>query len=347
RRPAYALSILIILIGLLSLAVKGGPSLGIDFAGGIIMQVELDEQVDTGQLSSVLEPQQLPSLVVQRFSGQEGNHFLLRISDQGLAPAQAREAVQDSLEQAFGQDSFEILRLEMVGPKVGADLRESALKALFFALLFIAIYISGRFEQKWFVSAFMAAGLALGVYLLQLLAVPVGFLIAAAVLITLVLCWYLKLNYALGAVTALIHDMLIVVGIFSLLNREFDLSIVAALLTIIGYSLNDTIIVFDRIRENLRSKILPTLAETINKSINQTLSRTLITSGTTLLVVLALLFFGGGIINDFAFALTVGVLVGTYSSIYVASPVLLSFRPLEEDEEEEAESRTRPADQAG
>jgi preprotein translocase subunit SecF len=156
-------------------------------------------------------------------------------------------------------------------------------------------------------------------------------LIWAALIITLVLCWRLKLNYALGAVVALAHDVLIVVGLFSLMNKEFDLSIVAALLTIIGYSLNDTIIVFDRIRENLRGKISKSLAKTINISINQTLSRTLLTSGTTLLVVLSLYLFGGGVIHDFAFALLVGVFVGTYSSIFVASPILLGFKPRPEE----------------
>jgi preprotein translocase subunit SecF len=222
----------------------------------------------------------------------------------------------------------------MVGPKVGSDLRTKALQALFYAVLLIAIYISGRFEQRWWASAVMAAGLAGGVYGLQLIGLSMTWLIWAALAITLFLCWRLKLNYALGAVVALAHDVLIVVGLFSLMNKEFDLSIVAALLTIIGYSLNDTIIVFDRIRENLRGKISKSLAKTINVSINQTLSRTLLTSGTTLLVVLSLYLFGGGVIHDFAFALLVGVAVGTYSSIFVASPILLGFKPRPEEPEE-------------
>jgi preprotein translocase subunit SecF len=213
----------------------------------------------------------------------------------------------------------------MVGPKVGADLRSKALEALFYAVLLIAIYISGRFEQRWMTAGIMAAGLALGIYVLQLVSLPITYLIVAAMLITIGLCWYLKLNYALGAVVALIHDITITVGIFSLLDKDFDLTIVAALLTILGYSLNDTIIVFDRIRENIHAKTAKTLRDTINISINQTLSRTLLTSGTTLIVVLALFFFGGGVIHDFAFALLVGIIIGTYSSIYVASPILLGF----------------------
>ncbi len=126
------------------------------------------------------------------------------------------------------------------------------MEALFYAVLLISIYISGRFEQKWGTAAIMAIALSAGVYVLKLINMPITILIIAAIFITLVLCWYLKLNYALGAVVALIHDVTITVGFFSLFNREFDLTVVAGLLTIIGYSLNDTIVIFDRIRENLR-----------------------------------------------------------------------------------------------
>jgi preprotein translocase subunit SecF len=333
RRLAYFLSISLILIGLLSLGLKGGPRLGIDFAGGVIVQVKFQEEVDLSELTSIVGETGLPALVVQRFGDRTDNEYLLRTSAEDLAPSVVRQQIEDSLSRHYPGD-FTIQRLEMVGPRVGADLRESALHALFFAVLFIAIYISGRFEHKWFVAAFMAAGLAGGVYLLKLIGIPLGLLIFAAMAITFVLCWYLKLNFALGAVVALVHDIVITVGIFSLLNKEFDLSIIAALLTILGYSLNDTIIVFDRIRENLRNKISTSLSRTINVSINQTLGRTIVTSGTTLIVVLCLLFLGGGIIHDFAFALTIGVIVGTYSSIFVASPILLSFRPVVEEEEE-------------
>jgi preprotein translocase subunit SecF len=131
-----------------------------------------------------------------------------------------------------------------------------------------------------------------------------------------------------SAIIALVHDVLIIVGIFSILDKEFSLTVVAALLTVVGYSLNDTIVVFDRIRENLGKYRKKSLEETINLSITETLSRTLITSGTTLLVVLALFILGGEIIHDFAFALLVGVLIGTYSSIYVASPMALLLTKL-------------------
>jgi preprotein translocase subunit SecF len=151
-------------------------------------------------------------------------------------------------------------------------------------------------------------------------------LIAAALLITLGLCWVLRLEYPLGAIIALVHDVIITIGAFALTNREVTLPVVAALMTIVGYSLNDTIVVFDRIRENHRRYRSRDLPDIINQSVNETLSRTLLTAGTTLIVVVALFILGGGVIHDFAFALLIGIVVGTYSSIYIASPVLLAWR---------------------
>jgi len=139
--------------------------------------------------------------------------------------------------------------------------------------------------------------------------------------------WRFEFRFGVGAVVALIHDVIITLGIFSILNKEISIAIVAALLTIVGYSLNDTIVVYDRIRENLRALKRQSFdyAVTINRSINETLSRTIVTSGTTLIVVLILFFFGGEVIKDFAFALLCGIVIGTYSSIYVASPVLVEW----------------------
>ena len=223
---------------------------------------------------------------------------------------------------AFGK-GVEMRRVEMVGPKVGKDLRQKALFAIFYALLFIAIYISGRFELKWLMSIIMAISLAFVVYITSTFGVSVTWLIVMALLVTLSLCWFLNLKYALGAIIALVHDVTITVGVFALTEREISLSIIAAFLTIVGYSLNDTIIVFDRIRENLRRFRRRPFEQTMNTSINETLSRTILTSTTTLVVVLALFILGGGVIHDFAFALLVGIIVGTYSSIFVASPILL------------------------
>ena len=197
---------------------------------------------------------------------------------------------------------------------------------MFYALLFITIYISGRFELKWVLSAVMAGALMGAVYLLSLFNVSVPYLMAAALIVTLFLFWFLELKYAMGAIVALIHDVTITVGIFSIFDIEFTLPIIAALLTIIGYSLNDTIIIFDRIRENLRKHQKKTPELLINRSVNETLSRTILTSLTTLVVVVALFVLGGGIIHDFAFAMIVGVFIGTYSSIYVASPILLAWQ---------------------
>jgi preprotein translocase subunit SecF len=233
--------------------------------------------------------------------------------------------VQKALESSTGNE-VKIRRVEMVGPQVGKDLREKALFAMFYALLFITIYISGRFELKWVLSAVMAGALMGAVYLLSLFNVSVPYLMAAALIVTLSLFWFLELKYAMGAIVALIHDVTITVGIFSIFDIEFTLPIIAALLTIIGYSLNDTIIIFDRIRENLRKHQKKTPELLINRSVNETLSRTILTSSTTLVVVVALFVLGGGIIHDFAFAMIVGIFIGTYSSIYVASPILLAWQ---------------------
>ena len=177
---------------------------------------------------------------------------------------------------------LEIRRIETIGPKVGDELKISAVQAVLIALGLVLLYITIRFQWRQGVSA----------------------------------------------IVALVHDVLVVVGIFSIFDKEFTLTVVAALLTVVGYSLNDTIVVFDRIRENQGKYRKKSFEETINLSITETLSRTLITSGTTLLVVLALFFLGGEIIHDFAFALLVGVLIGTYSSIYVASPMVVFFTKL-------------------
>jgi preprotein translocase subunit SecF len=153
-----------------------------------------------------------------------------------------------------------------------------------------------------------------------------GAITGAIIMILLYITFRFEFKFAVGAIAALIHDVLFTVGIFSITDREFSLPVIAALLTIVGYSLNDTIVVYDRIRENLRLMHREKFVDIINASINQTLSRTLLTSVTTLVVVLCLYYLGGEVINDFAFALLIGIVVGTYSSIFVASPVLIWWR---------------------
>ncbi|MFP4393165.1 MAG: protein translocase subunit SecF [Desulfohalobiaceae bacterium] len=335
RKIALALSGLVILLGLVSILVRGGLELGIDFVGGTNVQLKFEQDVEVSKLQAALNELDLPQVRAQGL-GLEGQHeYLLRVSSQELQPQELRDRIAKGLEEKL-ESKFSIQRVEMVGPKVGSDLQNKALQALFYAALLICIYISGRFEQRWFASGLMAVGLLGGVYVLQLLNMPIAYLTLAALLITLVLCWYLVLNFALGALVALIHDVLITVGIFSLLGKEFDLSIVAALLTIIGYSLNDTIVVFDRIRENLQAKLQLPLQALVNMSVNQTLSRTILTSGTSLMVILALLILGGGVIHNFALALFIGILVGTYSSVFVAGSLLLNLGPSPEEEQEEA-----------
>ncbi len=325
RRSAFVLSVGLILLGVAVLIWRGASLYGIDFAGGTIIQVRFSNPTSADKIKAGLKGIDLERSAIQRFGGEGENVFLIRTDVSRTELANLSKEVQDSLERSYGEDTVTVERVEMVGPKVGKDLRQKALLAIYYALLFIAIYISGRFEVKWMPALIMAGALILGVYVLRAVGMSIPMLILAALVITMGCCWVLRLKYAFGAVTALVHDVLITVGAFAIANKEFDLTVVAALLTIIGYSLNDTIIVFDRIRENLRKSKRRDFAEVVNSSINQTLSRTILTSGTTLVVVTALFILGGGVIHDFAFALIVGVVVGTYSSIFVASPVLIAW----------------------
>ena len=325
RKIAFSVSLAMILISIASLVIHGGPKYGIDFAGGTLVQVKFSEPVNLKNVKSGLAAIDLGKSSVQGFGEQSENEYLIRTDRSVMTSEGFSQTVQKALESSTGK-GVTVRRVEMVGPQVGKDLREKALFAMFYALLFIAIYISGRFELKWLLSGVIAGVLMGAVYFLSIFNVSVPYLIAAALIVSLALFWFLGLKYAMGATVALIHDVTITVGIFSIFNKEFTLPIIAALLTIIGYSLNDTIIVFDRIRENLRKYHKNPLEVIINRSVNETLSRTLLTSGTTLVVVIALFVLGGGIIHDFAFALLVGIVVGTYSSIYVASPILLSWQ---------------------
>ncbi len=276
RKLALIISAVLILVGLASLAVKGGPNYGIDFAGGTLVQVKFSADTDAGEIKQALDGLDLGSPVVQSF-GDGQNEFLIRV-DRSSGELQGLSAqMLTALEGKYEAGNVEIRRVEMVGPQVGKDLRNKGIKAIFYAMLGILVYISWRFEFR----------------------------------------------FAVGAIVALVHDVLITLGMFSIFGKEIDLPIIAAFLAIIGYSLNDTIIVYDRIRENLGKHHKESFPFIVNRSVNETLSRTLLTSGTTLLVVLALFVLGGGVIHNFAFAMLVGVMVGTYSSIFVASPVLI------------------------
>ncbi len=326
-RKIYCVAAVLVFVAcLVPIIMHGGLKYGIDFAGGSIAQVQFKDSVNEEQVKTSLEATGLSGLVVQRFGDDDGQTFLIRVSSTAEdTTAKIRESIDNALASGLPGIAYDIVRLESVGPKVGADLRSKAVEAMYFATLFIAIYISGRFEQRWFVAGLMAAALLAGMYLLDMAGLSKALLVLAASIITLILCWKLKLVYALGALVSIFHDIFITVGLFAMMGKEFDLTIIAALLTILGYSLNDTIIVFDRIRENLKNAKGLRLSETINRSINQTLSRTVLTSGTTLIVVGSLLLFGGGIIHDFALIMFIGVIIGTLSSVFVASPILLIF----------------------
>ncbi|MBU0513941.1 MAG: protein translocase subunit SecF [Proteobacteria bacterium] len=245
--------------------------------------------------------------------------------DEAPKPGDLLGVVQRHFRQNLPGVWFVIPESETVGPQVGEDLRKNALGAIFAALVLITAYISGRFQNQWPVGIGMAvfgvvyAWIAVNNFsemtLLISIIVALGLTLGVSVL--------LGLRYALGATVALIHDVLITVGVFSVTGKAFTLSIVAALLTIIGYSLNDTIVVFDRIRENVNKAGRTRLDEIVNRSINETLARTILTSGTTLVVLLSLYFLGGASLQDFALAMIIGIAVGTYSSVYVASPIIL------------------------
>jgi len=275
RKLAVALSLVLLIIGAVSLVINGGPEYGIDFAGGTLVQVRLSSDTDAAGIKAALGDLDLGGVVVQTF-GDEANEYLIRAQKTDAETQDIAEKIGSALKGTYG-DGVEIRRAEMVGPQVGKDLRQKGLLAVLYAMVGILIYITWRFEFR----------------------------------------------FAIGAVIALVHDVGITLGAFSVAGKEIDLPIIAAFLAIIGYSLNDTIIVYDRIRENMGQASKIGFPAVINQSINETLSRTLLTSGTTLLVVLALFILGGGVIHSFAFALLVGIIVGTYSSVFVASPLLI------------------------
>ena len=274
-KMTMTISGLVILIGLGSVALSGGLKYGIDFAGGTLIQLQFKTPPDIEVIRDGLKTISLGESTIQEFGSKRDILIRIQRSEEKLEAVGSK--VRNSLGGKFNKEDITIERVEMVGPKVGRDLREKALLSILYAIIGIVIYISWRFE----------------------------------------------LPYAVAAIIALVHDVLVTLGAFSILDKEFTLVIIAAFLAIIGYSLNDTIVVFDRIRENLRRRGKNTLVQSVNASINQTLSRTLLTSGTTLMVVVALFFFGGEIIHDFSFALLVGILVGTYSSIFIASVFLV------------------------
>ena len=324
RHYAYGLSALLILVGLITIFMNGGLRYGVDFAGGAAVQLQFEKPVADEDIKKSLAEMELPGLAIQQY-GEDGRDYLVRFSTPNLTSEGIRSNILSSLEKSFAGNPASIQRLEMVGPKVGADLRNAALEAMYFAILLITVYISGRFEQRWMIAALMAAVLGSAMYVMGFLGMDMVYRVIGALALTLLISWKLKLNYALGAIVGLLHDVLITLGLLAMMGKEIDLNIIAALMTLVGYSLNDTIIVYDRLRENLRAAPKQPLGALINRSVNQTLSRTILTSGTTFVATLALYLLGGGVIHDFALTMLIGVFVGTASSIYVSSAVLLAL----------------------
>jgi preprotein translocase subunit SecF len=273
RRIALVISALVVAVSLVSFGMRG-LNFGIDFTGGILLEVGYSKAADVEAIRSDLFNAGFEDAQVQFFGA--ATDVLVRLPPQeGVDPGEIRAQLQATL--AAGGQQIELRRVESVSPQVGDELAEQGGFALIIALLLIFAYVMFRFQWK----------------------------------------------FAAGAVTALAHDVIVTVGFFSILGLPFDLTVVAAVLAVIGYSLNDTVVAFDRIRENFFKLRGVDSEESMNTSINEMLARTIITGVTTLLVLVALLVFGGESIAPFSIALIVGIIVGTYSSIYTASATAL------------------------
>ncbi len=279
RRIAMGISALVILTGLISMLIRGGPNYSVDFTGGTSVQLRFDKPISEGEVRAVMQRLGLGESEIKSISELGKQPDVLIQYKKTAGGEQTVDQIRLALEQAFPHNPFVVRQVESIGPKIGKELRGKAIWASVIALLGILIYVSVRFE----------------------------FL------------------FSLAGVLALFHDVLVTVGIFSLLNKEISLTIIAALLTIVGYSINDTIVIFDRIRENLKRMRTKGLEEIINVSINQTLSRTIVTNLTVFLVLWILFIFGGTVIRDFSLALLIGSFAGTYSTIYIASPLLVEW----------------------
>jgi preprotein translocase subunit SecF len=358
--PFIGLSLLLTACGLVSLWIKGGPKYGIDFNGGALMHVKFAHQPPTEKIRSALRKRIRGEIDVQEVSGQQEVLVSTEVKDERTQSVERQQMI-DAFNDAFGNTSgkldinntgaaaladrlrdplqrasvamsdeqlqslakailafrdsgsrsglirnlsdlsavpgvtpqivhvieqecyagvFHISGVEIVGPRIGADLRHQAILVVLYALAAMLIYIAFRFE------------------------------------------WI----YGVAAVIAVFHDTIITIGLFSIFNKPIDLTVLAALLTLVGYSMNDTIVTFDRIRENIKLQRRGSFSELVNLSINQTLSRTVLTSGLTLLTALSLYLFGGQVLNGFSFALVIGIVVGTYSSIFIASPILIFWK---------------------
>ncbi|MQA92063.1 MAG: protein translocase subunit SecF [Gemmatimonas sp.] len=281
RRRAYIVSGLLLLLGLGAMVVNYSSlgawlNYGVDFSGGTLVQVDFDEPVQVEEIRAVN-----PGWEITRFGEASEYEFLIRVPTfEAQLDADPTAGVATGLAGSFGQDAFEVIRMEAVSGRVGDELQQRALLAILISFVLTLVYLAFRFEWRFGVAAIIATA----------------------------------------------HDILITLGFIALFRMEISVATVAAFLTIVGYSLNDTIVVFDRVRENLANRKRGVgYAEIIDRSINETLPRTVLTSGTTLATLTALYLFGGAVIRDFALVLILGIAIGTFSSIFVASPALAAI----------------------
>jgi preprotein translocase SecF subunit len=286
RKRAYVVTALVLLVGFGAMAANiatlgAWQRYGVDFLGGSLVQVRFDDPISDGELRDALGGATAPTIT--QFGGEDENEFVIRAP---LADTASITEVANDLETLIAANlpgrTFEVVRTELVGAKVGGELQQKAVLAVLFSFVLTLTYLAMRFE----------------------------------------------LRFGVAAVIATAHDILVTLGFLALFRVEFALPTVAAILTILGYSLNDTIVVFDRIRENLQMKGARKRdpVDLVNQSINETLPRTILTSATTLSVLVALLLLGGAVIRDFAIVLILGVVIGTYSSIFVAAPALIEIQ---------------------
>ncbi len=282
RKLWYTISVTVILLGVVSLAIKNFP-FGIDFMGGTEMIVQFNQPADISKVRSMMDNAGFTRSEIKAYGSQ--NTILIRTQLQGEGTS-VGDKIKAELTKSFPNDAPRVLSEQKIGPKVGAELRRNALLAVLSSLIAMSLYVAFRF----------------------------------------------KFIYGVGALVALFHDVAVTLGFISILdgltpytNFEIDQNMIAAFLTIVGLSMNDTVVIFDRIRENQKIYRSMPLMELINRSLNETLSRTIITSGTIFIITLILFFFGGEVNRGFAFALTIGITTGTYSSIYIASAIVLDY----------------------
>jgi len=273
RKIFYAISLIVIGVGLFSYFKKGDTAYGIDFAGGQLQEYSFKNAPEIDKVRQALKDINLSDASIQQFKDNP-RVVLIRTSEDKT------QILTNKLKEVFPKEDIQVLRIERVGPVAGKHLKNKAVLALIWSLVGILIYVSFRFKH---------------------------------------------VNFAVAGVIALIHDVLVASGLMVMTNRQIDLLSITAFLTIAGYSINDTIVIYDRVRENSRLNRKLSLKDLINLSVNQTLGRTLLTSGVTLLVVLSFLIYGGEVLSNFAFALFVGFISGVYSTVYIASPLVLAW----------------------